>query len=58
MFVTKGENNALPQLLTLVQQSPRENYKLIKATPLLPGQTFPTVDKEGTKAVALDRATD
>ncbi|MEO8220767.1 MAG: hypothetical protein ABI563_08290 [Specibacter sp.] len=54
MFVTKGENNPLPQLLTLVQQSPRENYKLIKATPLLPGQTFPTVDKEGTKEVALD----
>ncbi|MHA7269614.1 hypothetical protein [Arthrobacter sp. HLT1-20] len=56
MFVTKGENNALPQLLTLVQQSPRENYKLIKATPLLPGQTFPTVDKEGTKDVAVDES--
>ncbi|MHA7305505.1 hypothetical protein ACX80E_09710 [Arthrobacter sp. TMN-49] len=53
MFVTKGQNNALPQLLTLVQQGPRDNYKLIKATPLLPGQTFPTVDKEGTKEVAV-----
>ncbi|POH74484.1 hypothetical protein CVS27_04435 [Arthrobacter glacialis] len=56
MFVTKGENNELPQLLTLVQQSPRENYKLIKSTPLLPGQTFPTVDKEGTKEVAIDES--
>lgn len=56
MFVTQGENNALPQLLTLVQTSPRENYKLTSATPLLPGQTFPTVDKEGTKEVALDSA--
>lgn len=54
MFVTQGENNTLPQLLTLVQESPRENYKLTKATPLLPGQTFPTVDKEGTKVVTLD----
>lgn len=56
MFVTKGENNELPQLLTLVQESPRENYKLIKSTPLLPGQTFPTVDKEGTKEVAIDES--
>lgn len=56
MMVTKGENNALPQLLTLVQASPRENYKMIQATPLLPGQTFPKVDKEGTEEVALDFA--
>ncbi|MHA7176656.1 hypothetical protein ACX80D_08375 [Arthrobacter sp. Sr24] len=54
MMVTKGENNALPQLLTLVQASPRENYKMIQATPLLPAQTFPKVDKEGTKEIALD----
>ncbi|SED94195.1 hypothetical protein SAMN04489740_0331 [Arthrobacter alpinus] len=56
MFVTKGENNQLPQMLTLVQASARENYKLIKATPLLPGQTLPKVDKEGTAAVAKDDA--
>ncbi len=58
MFVTKGENNQLPQLLTLVQASARENYKLVKATPLLPGQTLPTVDKEGTKEVAKDDKSD
>ncbi|WP_425862382.1 hypothetical protein [Arthrobacter sp. TWP1-1] len=58
MFVTKGENNELPQLLTLVQASARENYKLVKATPLLPGQTLPTVDKEGTKEVAKDDTSD
>ncbi len=54
MFVTKGENNELPQLLTLVQETARENYKLIQATPLLPGQTFPSVDQEGTQEVPLD----
>ena len=56
MIVTQGENNSLPQLLTLVQASARENYKMVHATPLLPGQTFPKVDKEGTKEVALDSA--
>lgn len=58
MFVTKGENNELPQLLTLVQASPRENYKLVKVTPLLPGQTLPTVDREGATEVAKDDASD
>ncbi len=57
MIVTQGEGNALPQLLTLVQASARENYKLIDATPLLPGQTFPTVDKEGAASVPLNSAT-
>lgn len=57
MFVSQGEKNTLPQLLTLVQSSARENYKLTNATPLLPGQTFPGVDKEGTAAVPLDSAT-
>ncbi len=54
MLVTQGENNVLPQLMTLVQDGPRANYKLIQATPLLPGQTFPTVDKEGTQNIPLD----
>lgn len=57
MAVTRGANNSLPQLLTLVQASARENYKLVQATPLLPGQTFPTVDKEGSAALPLDSAT-
>jgi hypothetical protein len=57
MIVTQGDNNALPQLLTLVQNSAREQYKLVNATPLLPGQTFPTVDKEGTASVPMDSAT-
>lgn len=56
MLVTQGENNALPQLLTLVQADARSNYTLINATPLLPGQTFPKVDKEGTSAVELNSA--
>lgn len=56
MFVTKGEGNEVPQLMTLVQQSARENYKLTSVTPLLPGQTFPSVDKEGTTELPLDSA--
>ncbi len=56
MLVTKGDNNELPQLLTLVQANPRENYKLVQATPLLPGETFPKVDKEGTAEVKIDSA--
>lgn len=52
MAVTQGDKNPVPQLLTLVQQSPRENYKLTSAAPLLPGQTFPNVDKSGTATVA------
>jgi len=46
IVVTQGEKNPLPQLLTLVQQAPRDDYKLSKQSPLLPGQTFPKVDKE------------
>ncbi|WP_146070371.1 hypothetical protein [Arthrobacter sp. GMC3] len=56
MLVTQGENNPLPQLLTMVQNSPREQYKLVMASPLLPGQTFPAVDKEGSASVPLDAA--
>ncbi|NVM98872.1 hypothetical protein [Arthrobacter sp. SDTb3-6] len=57
IFVTQGDGNALPQLLTLVQAGPRDNYKLVNASPLLPGQTFPQVDKEGAAGVPLDSAT-
>lgn len=56
VVVTQGETNQLPQLLTLVQQSPRENYKLSEQSPLLPGQTFPKVDKERVTDIALDSA--
>ncbi len=54
MAVTQGGNNTVPQLLTLVQNTPRDNYKLDQATPLLPGETFPAVDKKGVGTVAMD----
>lgn len=54
MAVTKGDKNPTPQLLTMVQQSARDNYKLTSATPLLPGQTFPKVDGNGSGTVAAD----
>lgn len=58
MAVTQGDKNPVPQLLTLVQASARENYKLTSATPLLPGQTFPNVEKSGSATVAADSKDD
>lgn len=52
MAVTQGEGNVVPQLLTLVQKSPRENYKLVETTPLQPGTTFPAIDRTGTETLA------
>ncbi|MET1063685.1 MAG: hypothetical protein ABWX85_01810 [Arthrobacter sp.] len=52
MAVTQGEGNVVPQLLTLTQASPRENYKLVLTTPLQPGTTFPAIARGGTQALA------
>lgn len=52
MAVTQGDGNVVPQLLTLVQASPRENYKLVGATPLQPGTTFPGINRGGTETLA------
>ena len=52
MAVTQGEGNVVPQLLTLTQASPRENYKLVLTTPLQPGTTFPGIASAGTQTVA------
>jgi hypothetical protein len=52
LAVTQGDGNVVPQLLTLVQQSPRENYKLMETTPLQPGTTFPTISRGGTDTLA------
>jgi hypothetical protein len=54
LVVTQGPGNPVPQLLTLVQTTPRDNYKLAEAAPLLPGLTFPNADKAGASAVPLD----
>jgi hypothetical protein len=54
MAVTQGEGNVVPQLLTLVQKSPRENYKLVETTPLQPGTTFPAIGRDGTETLAAD----
>lgn len=48
LAVTQGDGNVVPQLLTLVQKSPRENYKLMETTPLQPGTTFPSISRGGT----------
>jgi hypothetical protein len=52
LAVTQGEGNVVPQLLTLVQNSPRENYKLVGTSPLQPGTTFPTIVRGGTESLA------
>lgn len=54
LAVTQGEGNVVPQLLTLVQKSPRENYKLVETTPLQPGTTFPAIGRTGTETLAAD----
>jgi hypothetical protein len=54
MAVTQGEGNVVPQLLTLVQKSPRENYKLVETTPLQPGTTFPAIGRTGTETLAVN----
>ncbi|MDQ1059277.1 hypothetical protein QFZ23_003178 [Arthrobacter globiformis] len=52
LAVTQGEGNVVPQLLTLVQNSPRENYKLVGTSPLQPGTTFPAIARGGTESLA------
>ena len=52
LAVTQGEGNVVPQLLTLTQASPRENYKLVSTTPLQPGATFPAIGRGGTQTLA------
>ncbi|KRE77935.1 MULTISPECIES: hypothetical protein [Micrococcaceae] len=52
LAVTQGEGNVVPQILTLVQQSPRENYKLMETTPLQPGTTFPNISRGGTETLS------
>jgi hypothetical protein len=52
MAVTQGEGNVVPQLLTLTQASPRENYKLVLTTPLQPGTTFPGIARAGTETLS------
>lgn len=54
LAVTQGDGNVVPQLLTLIQPSPRENYKLTETTPLQPGTTFPAIGRDGTETLAAD----
>ncbi|WP_457962825.1 hypothetical protein M1E17_15145 [Arthrobacter sp. D1-29] len=54
LAVTQGEGNVVPQLLTLVQLTPRDNYKLVETTPLQPGTTFPSIARGGTETLAAN----
>lgn len=57
--LTEGEGNVVPQVLTLVQLSPRENYKLWGSAPLQPGTNFPSfpVPRKGTEPVPASDST-
>ncbi|WP_354187335.1 hypothetical protein [Arthrobacter sp. UYCu712] len=57
MAVTQGDGNVVPQLLTLTQASPRENYKLVGTAPLQPGTTFPAIPRDGTETLAPSEKT-
>lgn len=50
--LTQGDGNVVPQVLTLVQASPRENYKLRSTSPLQPGTSFPAIPLGGTAQLA------
>jgi hypothetical protein len=50
--LTQGDGNVVPQVLTLVQASPRENYKLQSTSPLQPGTSFPAIPLGGTAQLA------
>lgn len=54
MAVSKGEGNVVPQLLTFVQESPRDNYMLMATTLLQPGSTLPTLGTDGVGTQAAD----
>lgn len=55
--LTQGDDNPVPQALLLVQESPRENYRLTSAVQMLPGSTFPSPAAPGaTGPVPLDEA--
>lgn len=54
IVVTQGTDNKLPQVLVMVQESARENYKLTQQSPLLPGQTFPEINVGNVASLATD----
>lgn len=53
--LTQGDDNAVPQALLLVQETPRKNYRLTSAVQMLPGSTFPSPPAPGaTGPIPLD----
>lgn len=52
-----AEATTIPMALTLTQDNPRDNYKLVFATPMLPGSTFPGI-AVGDPDVAMTKADD
>lgn len=51
--VTQAKESEVPQALVLVQEGPRENYKLRSAVEMLPGTTFPQAADDPAKTTTL-----
>ncbi|GAA3692650.1 hypothetical protein GCM10022377_01350 [Zhihengliuella alba] len=54
--VTQVEGSAFPRVLTLKQESPRENYELVNNVPMLPGTSFPGIAVGDPAVKPLDPA--
>ncbi|AJT42955.1 hypothetical protein UM93_07080 [Psychromicrobium lacuslunae] len=52
--VTQGSSNLVPQVLTLVQKTPRDNYKLTQTARLLPGQLLEVPSQPQAAPLAND----
>lgn len=51
--VTQSEASEVPQAMVLVQEKPRENYKLRSVVSMLPGTTFPQASGDPDKVTTL-----
>lgn len=56
--VTQSEQSEVPQALVLVQEDPRENYKLHSAVEMLPGTTFPQAAEDPAETTTLENSSD
>ncbi|MCQ1999146.1 hypothetical protein [Arthrobacter zhaoxinii] len=56
--VTQGKGNPVPQVLLLVQESARDNYKLVSAVEMLPASTFPQAPEADAGTDQIPAASD
>lgn len=56
VVITQHEDAETPTILVIEQEEARENYRLVEATPMVPGTEFPAISAEqgGIEPVAAD----